>query len=117
MQVLKSLFYEMKKIEVVGIVPVKANSERVKKEKLTDNLVTQTYLNLSLKQLQKTKSFKYISSFLLKIRRYYLLLNKRVSELICETLTTQQVCVPMSEVYSYIGSASIKRRSMLLGLM
>lgn len=34
----------MKKIEIVGIVPVKANSERIKK-KTYDNLVIQIYLN------------------------------------------------------------------------
>ena len=49
----------MKKIEIVGIVPVKANSERIKKKNLRQFGNTNLF-ELKLKQLQKTKSFKYI---------------------------------------------------------
>lgn len=35
-----------KKIEIIGIVPVKANSDRVKK-KILESLVIQIYLNLN----------------------------------------------------------------------
>ena len=49
----------MKKIEIVGIVPVKANSKRIKKKNLRQFGNTNLF-ELKLKQLQKTKSFKYI---------------------------------------------------------
>ena len=47
-----------KKIEVVGIVPVKAKSDRVKKNlrKFGDT----NLFELKLNQLKKTKNFKYI---------------------------------------------------------
>ena len=44
----------MKKIEVVGIVPVKASSERVKKKNLRKFGNTNLF-ELKLKQLKKTK--------------------------------------------------------------
>ena len=49
----------MKKLEVVGIVPVKANSDRVKKKNLRKFGNTNLF-ELKLNQLKKTKNFKYI---------------------------------------------------------
>ena len=45
------------KIEIVGIIPVKANSQRVKKKNLRKFGNTNLY-ELKLKQLSKTKNFK-----------------------------------------------------------
>ena len=93
----------MKKIEIVGIVPVKANSERVKKKNLRKFGNTNLY-ELKLDQLKKTKNFKSIivssedkkilgiaekKGFLTHLRDPYYSTSK----------------VPMSEVYSYIGSS------------
>ena len=55
------------KIEVVGIVPVKANSERMKKKNLRRFANTNLY-ELKLKQLKKTKNFKKHSKFLTNIK-------------------------------------------------
>ena len=49
----------MKKIEIVGIIPVKANSERVKKKNLRKFGKTNLF-ELKLKQLKKTKNFQHI---------------------------------------------------------
>ena len=48
-----------KNIEVIGIVPVKAKSDRVKKKNLRKFGDTNLF-ELKLKQLKKTKNFKYI---------------------------------------------------------
>ena len=47
------------KVEIVGIIPVKANSERVKKEEFRKFGNTNLF-ELKLKQLKKTKNFKEI---------------------------------------------------------
>ena len=46
-----------KKIEIVGIIPVKANSDRVKKKNLRKFANTSLF-ELKLNQLKKTKNFK-----------------------------------------------------------
>ena len=92
----------MKNIDITGIIPVKANSERVKKKNLRKFSDTNLF-ELKLSQLKKTKQFKefFVSSeskTVLKIaeskgfkthyrKKYY---------------STSHV--PMSEVYKYIAS-------------
>ena len=46
-----------KKLEIIGIIPVKAKSERVKDKNLRKFSNT-TLFELKLKQLKKTKNFK-----------------------------------------------------------
>ena len=90
------------KIEVVGLIPVKANSERVKGKNLRKFHNTNLF-ELKLRQLKRTKNFKRIivssenekiletakkNGFGIHIRDPYYSTNK----------------VPMSEVYSYIAS-------------
>lgn len=92
-----------KKIEVVGIVPVKANSERVKKKNLRKFGNTNLF-ELKLKQLKKTKNFKnfIVSSEdkkILKIAKQEGFLTHLRDPYYSTSL------VPMSEVYSYIASA------------
>lgn len=91
----------MKKIEIEGIIPVKAYSERVKKKNLRKFANTNLF-ELKLKQLSKTKKFKNFiisseSNKILKIAKSYgfkvHLRNKYFS-------TSH---VSMSEVYSNLG--------------
>ena len=93
----------MKKIEVVGIVPVKANSERVKKKNLRKFGNTNLF-ELKLKQLKKTKNFKEIivSSEDKKILNFAK--KKGFSTHLRDPYYSTST-VPMSEVYSYIGSS------------
>ena len=56
------------KVEIVGIIPVKANSERVKKKNLRKFGNTNLF-ELKLKQLKKTKNFKEIIVSL-KIKKF-----------------------------------------------
>jgi CMP-N,N'-diacetyllegionaminic acid synthase len=95
----------MKKIEIVGIVPVKANSERIKKKNLRQFGNTNLF-ELKLKQLQKTKSFKYIivSS---EDKKILSIAKKKGFRTHLRDPYYSTSSVPMSEVYSYIG-ASIK---------
>ena len=92
-----------KKIEIVGIIPVKANSERVKKKNLRKFANTNLF-ELKLNQLKKTKNFKefVVSSEDKKIlniaKKKGFLIHYRDSY-----YSTSKV--PMSEVYSYIASA------------
>ncbi len=55
--------YQKKKIKIKGIIPVKANSERVKKKNLR-KFANTTLFELKLSQLSKTKNFDslYVSS-------------------------------------------------------
>ena len=95
----------MKKIEVVGIIPVKANSERVKKKNLRKFGNTNLF-ELKLSQLKKTKNFKKFivssedSQILNIAKKNGLDIHKRDPYYSTSS-------VPMSEVYSYVG-ASIK---------
>ena len=93
----------MKKIEVVGIVPVKANSERVKKKNLRKFGNTNLF-ELKLKQLKKTKNLKEIivSSEDKKILNFAK--KKGFSTHLRDPYYSTST-VPMSEVYSYIGSS------------
>lgn len=95
----------MKKIEVIGIVPVKANSERVKKKNLRKFGNTNLY-ELKLNQLKKTKNFKYIvvSS---EDKQVLSIAKKKGFKTHLRDSYYSTSTVPMSEVYSYIG-ASIK---------
>ena len=93
----------MKKIEIVGIIPVKANSERVKKKNLRKFGKTNLF-ELKLKQLKKTKNFKKIvvsseDKAILQIAQK----NGFSTHLRDPYYSTSKV--PMSEVYSYIGSS------------
>ena len=90
------------KIEVVGIVPVKANSERVKKKNLKRFANTNLY-ELKLKQLKKTKNFKnfIVSSENKKILRMAEK-NGFLTHFRDPYYSTSKV--PMSKVYSYIAS-------------
>ena len=93
----------MKKIDVVGIVPVKANSERVKKKNLRKFGNTNLF-ELKLKQLKRTKNFKEIvvSSEDKKILNFAK--KKGFSTHLRDPYYSTST-VPMSEVYSYVGSS------------
>lgn len=93
----------MKNIEVVGIIPVKANSERVKKKNLRKFADTNLF-ELKLKQLKKVKNFKYIvvSS---EDKKILSIAKKRGFKTHLRDPYYSTSLVPMSEVYSYIGSA------------
>jgi len=93
----------MKKKKIVGIIPVKANSERVKKKNLRKFGKTNLF-ELKLKQLKKTKNFKKIvvsseDKAILQIAQK----NGFSTHLRDPYYSTSKV--PMSEVYSYIGSS------------
>ena len=91
-----------KKIEVVGLVPVKADSDRVKKKNLRKFHNTNLF-ELKLKQLKKTKKFKNIivssenEEILKTAKKSGFGIHVRDSYYSTST-------VPMSEVYSYIAS-------------
>jgi len=90
------------KVEIVGVIPVKGNSERVKKKNLRKFCNT-TLLELKLRQLKKTKNFKSIivsseSKKVLKIAKKY---GYEIHERDPYYSTSR---VPMSEVYSHIAS-------------
>ena len=91
------------RIKITGIIPVKANSERVKKKNLRKFADTNLY-ELKLNQLGKTKNFK---NFIVSSE------DKNILK-IAETKGFQthlrdpyysKSQVPMSEVYSYIASS------------
>ena len=92
-----------KNIEITGIIPVKANSERVKKKNLRKFGNTNLY-ELKLKQLERTKNFKsfIVSSEdenILKVaKKFGFEIHKRDPYYSTNT-------VPMSEVYKYIGKS------------
>ncbi len=93
----------MKKIDVVGIVPVKANSERVKKKNLRKFGNTNLF-ELKLKQLKKTKNFKEIvvSSEDKNILNFA---KKNGFSIHLRDPYYSTSTVPMSEVYSYVASS------------
>ncbi len=89
-------------MDIVGIIPVKANSERVKRKNIRKFSNTNLF-ELKLSQLKKTKNFKYfvVSSESKKI----LDIAKRkgfFTHLRDPFYSTGKV--PMSKVYSYIAS-------------
>ncbi len=91
-----------KKIEIIGLIPVKGNSERIKKKNLRKFCNT-NLLELKLKQLKKTKNFKSIivsseSKQVLKIA------EKNGYEVHERDPYYSTSRVPMSEVYSHIAS-------------
>ena len=91
-----------KKIEIIGVIPVKGNSERIKKKNLRKFCNT-NLLELKLKQLKKTKNFKSIivsseSKQVLKIA------EKNGYEVHERDPYYSTSRVPMSEVYSHIAS-------------
>jgi CMP-N-acetylneuraminic acid synthetase len=94
--------YQKKKIKITGIIPVKANSERVKQKNLRKFADT-TLFELKLSQLSKTKNFDslYVSSESLKVlniaRKYGFQTHKRDPYYSTSS-------VPMSEVYKYVAS-------------
>ena len=91
-----------KKIEVVGIVPVKAKSDRVKKNlrKFGDT----NLFELKLNQLKKTNNFKYIvvSS---EDKRILDKAKKKGFQTHLRDPYYSTSNVPLSEVYSYLGSS------------
>ena len=91
-----------KKTEVVGIVPVKGNSKRVKKKNLR-KFHNSNLLEIKLKQLSKTQCFKKIivSSEDSYVIRFAKKLNFETHQRDPYYSTSK---VPMSEVYSYIAS-------------
>jgi len=93
----------MKLVDVVGIIPVKANSERVKKKNLKKFGDTNLY-ELKLKQLKKTKNFK---KFVVSSEDKYILNIAKKKGFATHQrdpyYSTSKV--PMSEVYSYIASS------------
>lgn len=91
------------KIEITGIIPVKENSERVKKKNLRKFANTNLFA-LKLKQLKKTQCFKkfLISSESEKVLNIAKKLDFEVHKRDPYYSTSH---VPMSEVYSYISSA------------
>ncbi len=93
----------MKKIDVVGIIPVKANSERVKKKNLRKFANTNLF-ELKLHQLKKTKNFK---KFVVSSEDSQILdIAKENGFDIHERDPYYSTnTVPMSEVYSYIATS------------
>jgi len=91
------------KLEIVGIIPVKANSERVKKKNLR-KFANTNLLELKLKQLNKTNNFKkfIVSSESMKILK---IAKKYGFETHLRDAYYSTSKVPMSEVYSYVASA------------
>ena len=94
----------MKKIDIEGIIPVKTTSERVKNKNLRKFGNTTLY-ELKLKQLSKTKEFKnfIISSESKKVLNIALKFGFK-THLRDKYFSTSHV--PMSEVYSNLGSQS-----------
>lgn len=93
----------MNKLDIVGIVPVKANSERVKKKNLRKFGDTNLF-ELKLKQLKKTKKFKEIivsseNQKILEVAK-----KKGFGTHKRDPYYSTSV-VPMSEVYKYIGKS------------
>ena len=92
-----------KKIEIVGIIPVKANSDRVKKKNLRKFANTSLF-ELKLNQLKKTKNFKrfVVSSEDKKILETA---KKKGFSTHYRDSYYSTSKVPMNEVYSYIASS------------
>ena len=90
------------KIEIVGIIPVKANSQRVKKKNLRKFGNTNLY-ELKLKQLSKTKNFKrfVVSS---EDKKILDIASKHGFDIHFRDPYYSTSKVPMSEVYSYVAS-------------
>lgn len=90
------------KIKVTGIIPVKGNSERVKK-KNTRNFAGTNLFKLKLDQLKKTRNFEnfIVSSEDNKILSYAKKKGYKIHKRDPYYSTSN---VPMSEVYSYIAS-------------
>ena len=90
------------KIEIVGIIPVKAYSQRVKRKNLRKFANTSLY-ELKLKQLSKTKNFKrfIVSS---ENKRVLDIANKHGFDIHFRDPYYSTSKVSMSEVYSYIAS-------------
>ena len=90
------------KLEIVGIIPVKANSERVKKKNLRKFANTNLF-ELKLQQLKKTNNFKkfIVSSESMKILK---IAKKHGFETHLRDAYYSTSKVPMSEVYSYVAS-------------
>ena len=91
------------KIEIVGIITVKAKSERVKKKNLRKFANTNLY-ELKLRHLKRTKNFK---KFVISSENETILeiaeKNGFATHLRDPYYSTSKV--PMSEVYSYIASS------------
>ncbi len=92
-----------KKLDIVGIIPVKANSERVKKKNLRKFGDTNLF-ELKLNQLSKTKNFKklVVSS---EDQAILEIADKKGFSTHLRDPYYSTSTVPMSEVYSYIGSS------------
>ncbi len=92
-----------KKLDIVGIIPVKANSERVKKKNLRKFGDTNLF-ELKLNQLSKTKNFKklVVSS---EDQTILEIADKKGFSTHLRDPYYSTSTVPMSEVYSYIGSS------------
>ena len=90
------------KSDIIGIIPVKAKSDRVKRKNLR-NFANTSLFELKLHQLKKTKNFK---NFLVSSEDQKILnIAKKKgfqTHLRDPYYSTSQV--PMSEVYSYLGS-------------
>ena len=91
-----------KKIEIEGIIPVKAQSERVKNKNLRKFGKTSLY-ELKLKQLSRTKEFKnfIVSSESKKVLK---IAEKHGFKTHLRSKYFSTSKVPMSEVYSHLGS-------------
>ena len=91
-----------KKLEIIGIIPVKAKSERVKDKNLRKFSNT-TLFELKLKQLKKTKNFKdfFVSSESEKVLNIAKTEGFKVHKRNPYNSTST---VPMSEVYKYVAS-------------
>ena len=92
-----------RKIKITGIIPVKANSERVKKKNLRKFADTNLY-ELKLNQLGKTKNFK---NFIVSSEDKNILktAEKKGFQTHLRDPYYSKSQVPMSEVYSYIASS------------
>lgn len=89
-------------LDITALIPVKANSQRVKKKNLR-NFADSNLYEIKLKQLQKTKCFKRIivSSECMKVLN---VANKYGFETHLRDKYYSTSEVPMSEVYSHIAS-------------
>ena len=89
-------------VKITGIIPVKANSQRVKNKNIR-NFAGTTLLKLKLNQLKKTKKFDdfIVSSENRSILSYAKKLGYNIHKRDPYYSTSR---VPMSEVYSYIAS-------------
>ena len=90
-------------MKIIGIIPVKAHSVRVKKKNIR-KFANTNLLQLKLSQLKKTKNF---SNFLVSSESKKILMiakkNGFLTHLRDPYYSTSKV--PMSEVYSYIASS------------